>query len=276
VTDFAAVDAGDVAAQLAMMAATDAWPAVRRRAAGCSTRSTSRRARSTALDGAAVSCIDLDRSVHMPREVQRRHPDSRAVRADVAQLPLPDGVVHLTRAERVLQWTPHPVRVLDEVLRVTAPGGHVAVTDTDWATLAIEHPDPTSDPTSAARLSGAALGWVPHPRVAAGIGGLLRAAGLLDLVMRRDTVELNAWDPDDPRQHDGPPGLPLHSIADGMRVRDRSGLTRDLAVLAERARAREAPGRAHHRDRRGPHAARCASAPIGRAFGVIRTAVRLL
>jgi hypothetical protein len=53
---------------------------------------------------------------------------------------------------------------------------------------------------------------------------------------RADTVTIEAWDPDDPAQHDGPPGLPLHSIAAGGAPADQLALAEDLAVLAEHAR----------------------------------------
>jgi hypothetical protein len=92
---------------------------------------------------------------------------------------------------------------------VTAPGGWLAVTDTDWGTLRVDHPEPSAS----ARLAEAALRWVPHPRVARELSSIVAALGLGDVRVRHDTAMITAWDPDDPAQHDGPPGLPLHSIA---------------------------------------------------------------
>jgi hypothetical protein len=67
---------------------------------------------------------------------------------------------------------------------------------------------------------------------------------------RHDTVTVAAWDPDDEDQADGPPGLPLHSIAgthagDLHPVADRARRGEFLAtvelvtVLAPRASAGE-------------------------------------
>ena len=129
--------------------------------------------------------------------------------ADVAQLPLRDGVADLVRIERVLQWADDPATALLELHRVAAPGGWLAVTDTDWGTFTVDHPDPAA----ARRLTDAALEWVPHARLARDLPTTVAALGAADVQTRHDTVTITAWDPDDPAQHDGPPGLPLHSIA---------------------------------------------------------------
>ena len=113
------------------------------------------------------------------------------------------------RAERVLQWTADPTAALAELRRIAAPGGWLAVTDTDWGTLRVDHPDPAA----ADRITEAALRWVPHPRFARDLPPTLAALGVDDVRTRHDTMTITAWDPDDPAQHDGPPGLPLHSIA---------------------------------------------------------------
>ncbi len=113
------------------------------------------------------------------------------------------------RAERVLQWTADPTAALTELLRIVAPGGWLAVTDTDWGTLRVDHPDPAA----ADRITEAALRWVPHARFARDLSPALAALGVDDVSTRHDTMTITAWDPDDPAQHDGPPGLPLHSMA---------------------------------------------------------------
>jgi len=233
-TDFAAVDAGRARDLVAMMDATDAWPAVRavrdwvvEQAApgpdavvidvGCG----------PGTFGGAVRgfAVDVDVSEVMLREARRRRPGARVARGDVARLPLRDGVADLVHVERVLQWTADPSAALTELLRIAAPGGRLAVTDTDWGTLRVAHPDPRA----AERLTEAALRWVPHPRVARELAPQVAARGAADVRTRHDIVTITAWDPDDPAQHDGPPGLPLHSIA-GTRASE-------LGPVAERARA---------------------------------------
>lgn len=134
--------------------------------------------------------------------------------------------------ERVLQWTPDPGAALAELHRATAPGGWTAVTDTDWGTLTVDH----RDPSATERLAAAALRWVPHPRFAYGLPEAMTALGVTQVRVRTDTVVVTAWDPDDPTQRDGPPGLPLRSIAVAAEECDRGALERDLRVLADEAR----------------------------------------
>jgi SAM-dependent methyltransferase len=232
-TDFAAVDAGDARELVAMMDATDAWPAVQAARAwvlqqaglvdgavvldvGCGPGTFC-----AAVDGCA---IDVDRSQVMLQEVRRRRPAARTVVADLTQLPLRDAAAHVVHVERVLQWSDDPSRALAELARVTAPVGWLAVTDTDWGTFELAH----LDSAAAARVHDAAVGWVPNARFARDLPATIAALGARDVRTRRDTVTITAWDPDDPEQRDGPPGLPLHSIAG-----PHAG---DLEVVAERAR----------------------------------------
>lgn len=144
---------------------------------------------------------------------------------DLAHLPVRDGAARLVHGERVLQWTEDPAAALAELVRATSPGGLLAVSDTDWGTFTVDHPDASA----AARLAGAALTWVPHARFARELPSTIGALGAHDVRSRRDTVTITAWDPDAPAQHDGPPGLPLHSIAGAHSA--------DLDVVADRARA---------------------------------------
>jgi SAM-dependent methyltransferase len=217
-TDFAAVDAGDDGRLVAMMDATDAWPAVRalRRWLLAQTHLASA---TIVLDVgcgpgtfggmARAPVVDVDRSRVMLQETRRRRDGARLVLADIAQLPVRDGSAALVRAERVLQWTVDPDAALAELWRATAADGLLAVTDTDWATFRVGH----ADPAVVVRLTDAALTWVPHARVARELTGKLTALGARDVRTRLDTVVIAAWDPDDPWQRDGPPGLPLRSIA---------------------------------------------------------------
>ena len=179
-----------------------------------------------------AAAVDVDTSMAMLDETRRRRPDARPVLGDVAHLPLRTGTADLVRAERVLQWAPDPHAALAELCRVTAPGGWTAVTDTDWGTLAVDH----RDPRASERLAAAALRWVPHPRLASGLAQAMAALGATDLRERTDTVLVDAWDPDDPAQRDGPPGLPLRSIAAAASAGERGALERDLVVLADDAR----------------------------------------
>jgi SAM-dependent methyltransferase len=241
--DFAAVDAGDAGDLVSMMDATDAWPAVQALRAWVLDHADA--GDKVVLDvgsgpgtfGGLASAtgawaIDLDRSFTMLREAQHRRADARPVLGDAAHLPLCDGAAHLVRAERVLQWATDPRAALAELRRVTTGGGWTAVTDTDWGSFTVQHPDERAPD----RWAAAALGWVPHPRVAQELAHALIELGASDVSSRADTLVISAWDPDDPTQHDGPPGLPLRSIAAGGAVADQPALAEDLDVLADRAR----------------------------------------
>ena len=127
-TDFAAVDAGDRGALVAMMDATDAWPAVRAARswvldqvelgddaivvdAGCGPGTFGRDVRATVVD-VDVSAVMLD-------EARRRHGRARVLLGDVATLPVRDRAADLVHTERVLQWTIDPVAALAELLRTS-------------------------------------------------------------------------------------------------------------------------------------------------------------
>jgi len=245
--DFAAVAAGDTARLVAMMRATDAWPGVRA-------------AREWVLDQAAAGpddvvldvgsgpgtfgalaaargarTVDVDLARAMLSVVRRTNPVARVVCGEIGRLPVRAGAATLSHAERVLQWTADPEVALAELHRATAPGGRLAVTDTDWSRFRIAH----DDATVAGLWSDAALGWVPHARVAASLPDRVAALGLLDVAVRHDTVVVREWDPDDPGHADGPPGLPLRSIAAGAPADGRRTLDADVAVLAARARRGE-------------------------------------
>ena len=240
-TTFRDVDDADLARLVAMMAATDAWPAVRaarswviERAGspgrtldvGCGPGTFS------SMLGAASSAevpfsVDLDRSSSMLRAARRRRPDARPVVGDVSELPLADGRFDLVHAERVLQWVERPARALSELWRAVAPGGVLAVTDTDWSTFSVDHPDPAA----AARLAAAAQAWVPWSTFARTVARRLGALGATEVEVRADAVVIATWDPDGAGEVDGPPGLPLRAIA-AAGAETCSGDVDDLARLA--------------------------------------------
>jgi SAM-dependent methyltransferase len=60
---------------------------------------------------------------------------------DGTRLPFPDGSFDATVAVTVLLHVPASARILAEMIRVTRPGGRVAVMDQDLGTLVIDHPD---------------------------------------------------------------------------------------------------------------------------------------
>lgn len=68
--------------------------------------------------------------------------------ADATQLPFESNVFDACRSERVFQHLQEPDLALEEIIRVTKPGGWIVVVDTDWSTLSAD----TSEPEIARRL----------------------------------------------------------------------------------------------------------------------------
>lgn len=241
---FTDVDGDDTAHLVAMMAATDAWPAVgaarswvlRRLVGGPAPVVVDVGAGlgtfgAAARDEGAVT-VDVDLSNAMLQALRARHPRARPVLADLAHLPVRGGAADLVHVERVLQWVADPGAAVADLRGLTGPGGLVAVTDTDWGTFAVDHPDEAA----AARLSDAALRWVPHPTLARTLPRLMAEAGATDVAVRTDAVEIVAWDPDHPDELDGPPGLPLRTIAEAAGDRRAESDVDVLADLARRGR----------------------------------------
>jgi ubiquinone/menaquinone biosynthesis C-methylase UbiE len=61
--------------------------------------------------------------------------------ADARELPFDDASFDACRAERLLMHLTEAQAALDEMSRVTRPGGRVCVLDFDWHTFVIDHPD---------------------------------------------------------------------------------------------------------------------------------------
>ncbi|MEW6646219.1 MAG: methyltransferase domain-containing protein [Pseudomonadota bacterium] len=58
-------------------------------------------------------------------------------------IPLADGCVDACRAERLLQVLPADVErgVVEELVRVTRPGGRIVIVDTDWGSASVDFSD---------------------------------------------------------------------------------------------------------------------------------------
>jgi len=242
--DFAAVDAaserdGGADHLVAMMHATDAWPAVRELREWVLTI-TGVGPASRVLDvgsgpgtfsrlatGRGARTVDVDPSAVMLDAVRAERPGAAVVRASVGHLPFrpAPGPGVLVRVERLLQWTDEPGAALRELWRIVPQGGWLAVTDTDWGHFTVEH---DADAVSA-RMAAAAGRWVRHPRLATELPARIWHLGATAVEHRTDVVVIDRWDPDDPTQHAGPPGLPLRSIAPDLPA--------DVDALAAAARA---------------------------------------
>ena len=94
---------------------------------------------------------------------------------DAHRLDLPDGAFDVVIANTLLSHVVDPAAVLREMVRVTRPGGTVAVFDGDYASWAWAHPDPLL----AAAVNAALVGTiVANPLLMRELPALLRDAGL--------------------------------------------------------------------------------------------------
>lgn|SRR5574337_206680 len=82
--------------------------------------------------------------VREARKLARQHGLGARVRFEAGngnRLRFSDGAFDATLALTVLLHVPDPDRVLNEMIRVTRPGGVVGVQDQDFGTLVLDHPD---------------------------------------------------------------------------------------------------------------------------------------
>lgn len=89
--------------------------------------------------------VGIDRSAGFIEEAQARARQAKlAVEfqvADAEELPFPDASFDTARAERLLVYLPDPKRAVEEMRRVTRPGGTVTAIEPDFGTNAINLPD---------------------------------------------------------------------------------------------------------------------------------------
>jgi SAM-dependent methyltransferase len=93
-----------------------------------------------ALEAAhGVQVVGVDASETMVAEARRRGLRDARV-ADAHALPFDDATFDGAWADRVLQHLVDPHGALDELVRVTKPGGRVIVADPDWDTQVVDVP----------------------------------------------------------------------------------------------------------------------------------------
>lgn len=97
---------------------------------------------------------------------------------DAGNLDFPDGTFDGVRADRVLQHVDNPSRALSEMIRVTRVGGVIAVSDTDWGTMAMDMSDREATRTILALIFDHGI---RNPWVGRQLPRLFREAGLRDV-----------------------------------------------------------------------------------------------
>ncbi|MCB9796161.1 MAG: methyltransferase domain-containing protein [Alphaproteobacteria bacterium] len=96
---------------------------------------------------------------------------------DIRRLELEDDRFDLARADRVFQHLADPAGALEELVRVTRPGGRVVLADPDWGTYVIDTPHDEA----AERYHAFARGQATNAWSGRQLYGLLRGRGLQDV-----------------------------------------------------------------------------------------------
>lgn len=89
--------------------------------------------------------VGVDSSETMIQEAQKRSQELDLVvkyqQGDIYNLEFPDNTFDACRADRLFHFLDNPTKALDEMLRVTRPGGRVVISEPDWQTLVVDHID---------------------------------------------------------------------------------------------------------------------------------------
>jgi SAM-dependent methyltransferase len=154
--------------------------------AGCGTGEFTRHL--AAAVGPNGRVVGVDVSATMVREARRRTVEPTLPvefhRGDITGLAAGDGAFDGAYSERVFQHLEDPRAALAELVRVTRPGGRIAVVDSDWGMHAIHG----ADRALTARIIGcwaehAVNGWAGRQ-----LPALFVDAGLVDQVVIADTI----------------------------------------------------------------------------------------
>jgi ubiquinone/menaquinone biosynthesis C-methylase UbiE len=157
---------------------------------GCGTGDEARRLRRQVGEHGSVTAIDL--SEHMLCEAKARDAKSpwptHFQQADVQKLPFAERAFEATRVSRVLLHVPDVRRALREVLRVTVPGGRIALIEPDFDTLVMSHPD--RDTTR--YVVQCFVDSFEHGDIGRWLPVWLQEAGLTELVMEPRVIPVQA------------------------------------------------------------------------------------
>ena len=133
------------------------------------------------LVGPRGRVVGIDANPAMITEARRRAEGlSLPVTFDVGDalhVAMPDSTFDLCRTERVLRYVDRPEAVLEEMVRLTRPGGSVLAFDFDSDQTVVDAPDPALVRRIADVLDAA----VPHPWIGRQLFGLFCRAGLRDV-----------------------------------------------------------------------------------------------
>ena len=131
----------------------------------------------------------IDKSADFIREAEARAAQAKLTAtfevADAEALPFADAAFDVTRAERLLVYLPDPKRALEEMRRVTRPGGTVTAIEPDFGTNAIN----LADRDLARRVLDHECDTnIPHGWLVRDLRGLMEDVGLRDIEIETRVV----------------------------------------------------------------------------------------
>jgi ubiquinone/menaquinone biosynthesis C-methylase UbiE len=143
-----------------------------------------------------VTGVDVSRTMVMAaRRLAVEHGLQRRVafrRADGASLPFARGRFDAALAVTVLLHVPDAVAVLREMVRVTRPGGLVAIQDQDFGTQVLDHPD---QPLTGRILQGVTAHLYPEWWSGRALFRRLVQCGLERVRLRTDVYQDTTFEP---------------------------------------------------------------------------------
>jgi len=129
---------------------------------------------------------------------------------DAASLDFEGDTFDGSRADRVLQHLEDPERVLAEMIRVTKPGGVVAISDTDWGMMAVD----VSNRTMVRWMTTMISQRIPNGWIGRQLPRLFRSAGLRAIEVVPHVIL-------DTAGQLGPPGVPQEKLVPMLVARAR-------------------------------------------------------
>jgi SAM-dependent methyltransferase len=144
-----------------------------------------------ALVGPGGRVVGIDASEAMIGVARERSSDSSLpvefALGDVRALRLPEDAFDACRCERVLMHVDgDPAGGIDEMIRVTRPGGRIVILDLDWDTLLLDHPDQAAT----RMIVHAVCDGIRNGRIGSQLPRLMSDAGLVDVVLQGRVVPL--------------------------------------------------------------------------------------
>lgn len=133
--------------------------------------------------------IGIDRSAFLiaqALEATTKQPNVRLLVGNALTHPFADSSVDACRADRLLEHLESPDKALEEMKRVTKPGGRIGVSEPDWRTVQIAAPG--IDRSVTRQVTRPELGSPRHPHIGSRLYSLVGGNGLVNRVVDSITV----------------------------------------------------------------------------------------